>query len=162
VFSEDASDPRPFRLVSFSSSDPVTSEFEETMAMNLRRSHEELSSGCAAFASVGHDSTGDVAAACRKVPYEPYEAPYKAKPSMKNVNIDGQDAVFWRSARVTAGITAGGEFTSARSSREVCAIFSHKSKRNSRLGTLYRLATLFADSDEFNMRCSHRLLVEKR
>jgi hypothetical protein len=59
--------------------------------MNLRRSREEISSGCGAIASVGDDSTGDLAAACSKAPYE---APYKAKPSMKNVNIDDRDAVF--------------------------------------------------------------------
>jgi hypothetical protein len=73
--------------------------------MNLRRSREEISSGCGAIASVGDDSTGDLAAACSKAPYE---APYKAKPSMKNVNIDDRDAVFWRSPRVIAGMTAGG------------------------------------------------------
>src|SRR6266404_2397295 len=162
--SDGASVPGPVRLVSFSSSDPVTSGLvEETIAIALRRSRTE---SFFAPASIGADSTGDVAIAFRKAPYQ---APYNAKPSMKNVNIDDQGPVFWRSARVIAGIAAGREFTPAKSSRGACARFScaapllsRKSKRNSRLGTLYRLTTLFADSDEFNMRCSHKLLAEER
>src|SRR5882672_1563504 len=82
---------RPGSTVSFSSSDPVTSELvEETIAIALRRSRTESFS---ASASIGADSTGDVAIAFSKAPYQ---APYNAKPSMKNVNIDDQGPVFWR------------------------------------------------------------------
>src|SRR6202022_3993700 len=65
----------------------------------------------------------------------------------------------------TVGIAAGGKFTSTKSSRGVCARFSCVVlllSRKSRLGTSYRLTTLFTDSDESNMSGSHRLLAEER
>jgi hypothetical protein len=40
----------------------------ETREMNSRRSHREISSGCGALASVGHDSTEEVAIAFSKAP----------------------------------------------------------------------------------------------
>src|ERR1700733_3632092 len=82
-----------------------------TMEMNLRRSNGKIFSGCRVLGSAG-----EVARSFSKAPYEPYEAPYNAKPSIKNVNIDGQGPVFRRTARVIVDVIAGGDFTSVKSS----------------------------------------------
>ena len=64
----------------------VTSALAEGETIDMRRSNGEILSGCRALASVG-----DVAIPLTEAPYE---APYSAKPSVKNVNIDGQVPVF--------------------------------------------------------------------
>src|ERR1700694_33055 len=87
---------------------------------------------------------------------------------MKDVNSDDQGAVFWPSARVIVGVIAGDDFTSAKSRRGahaqfwcVVLLFSRKAMRSLRFGTPYRLATPFSNPDEFDMRCSHKLLAEE-
>jgi hypothetical protein len=76
----------------------------------LGRSRTERCSGWPDFAS---DSTGGAAIACTEAQYK---APYDAKPSMKNADIDDHNVLFRRSARVIAGITAGSELAPAKSS----------------------------------------------
>jgi hypothetical protein len=114
-----------------------------TIEMNLRRSSGEIFSGCRALASAG-------AVSFSKAPYGPYEAAYNAKPSVKNVNIVGQSPVFRQSARVIAG----NDFTSVKSSRGAHARFSCV------MLLLSRKEPPFSDPDEFNMRCSLKLLAE--
>jgi hypothetical protein len=122
----------------------------ETMEMSLRRSNGEIFSGCRALGSAGE------VASFSKAPYEPYEAPYNAKPSIKHVNVDDQGPVFRRSARVIVGVIAGGDFTSVKSSLGALARFSCV------MLLLSRKETPFSDPDEFNIRCSHKLLPEER
>jgi hypothetical protein len=136
------------------------------MPIALRRAHQEISSGSGALARVGDGSTGDVASACGEAQYD---APYNAKPSIKNARIDDQGAVFWRSRRVIAGITDGRDVSSASSSlgarvNPSCAVphLSRKSTRNARLGTLYILVTPFTHLDEFGIRCSRELSADER
>jgi hypothetical protein len=118
-----------------------------TIEMNLRRSSGEIFSGCRALASAG-----EVAVSFSKAPYGPYEAAYNAKPSVKNANIDGQGPVFRRSA----GVIAGSDFTSVKSSRGAHDRFSWV------MLLLSREETPSSDPDEFNMRCSRKLLAEAR
>ena len=81
---------------------------------------------------------------------------------MKNANTEDPGA----STRVIVGITAGNEFTSAPSDRGAHVNSAgamlwpwRGSKPNSRLGALLNLVALFTDSNEFDMRCSHKLLA---
>jgi hypothetical protein len=131
--------------------------------MALRRSRQEISSGCGALASARDESTDHVTIACGEAQYD---APYSAKPSMKNARTGDQGAVFGGSSGVIAG---GYGLTSAPSSLGArvtpsCTMppLSRKSTRNARLETLYSLVTLLADSDEFDMRCSHELSADER
>ena len=140
---------------------------EETIAKAPRRAHQEFSSSSGALASAADVSTDNAAIACE----EPqYDAPYNAKPSMKDARIgDHQGGVFWRSGCVIGSITDGHDLTSASSSlgarvNPSCAVphLSRKSTRNARLGTLYILVTPFTHLDEFGIRCSRELSADER
>jgi len=147
AFPDAASDPGPARSASSSSSITLERVEEATIAMALRRSRQEISFGCGTLTSARDESAANAAIACGEAQYD---APYSAKPSMKNARIgDDQGAVFGRSSRVIAD---GYDLTSAPSGLGVrvnpsCTmpLLSGKSTRNARLGTLYSLVTLFAD-----------------
>jgi hypothetical protein len=141
----------PSQLRQISCSGAVNSGLAEgeTIEMNLRGSNGEIVSGCRALASAG-----EVAVSFGKAPYEPYEAPYNAKAFVKDVNIDGQDPVFRRFARVIVGVIAGSDFTSVKSHCGAHVRFSCVTL------LLSRKETPLSDPDDFNMRCSHKLSAE--
>jgi hypothetical protein len=132
----------------------------------LRRSRRGLASGGGSFACVGDDSRWDVAITCGEAQYD---APYNAKPSMKNVRIDDpQGALSWRSGRVIAGIADRRDLTRAPSSLGArinpswtMSHLSRKPTSNARPGTPYRLVTLFADLGELDMRYPRELSADE-
>jgi hypothetical protein len=133
----------------------------------LRRSRQGLASGGGSFACVGDDSRRDVAIPCGEAQYD---APYNAKPSMKNARIDDhQDALSLRSGRVIAGIADRRDLTFAPSglgarTNPSCTMsrLSREPTPDARLGTLSSLVTLFVDLGELDMRCSHELSADER
>src|ERR1700694_3555295 len=155
VSSDGASVPVSVRLVSLSGFDPATSGLvvEETIAIVLRRS---CTVGFSAFASIGAGSTREVVISFSKVPYA---APYNAKPSVKNVNIDDQGPAFRRSARMIAGIAAGREFTAPKSSRGEGASWQATNEGNGedwRFGNMRFSVNWHGDSDGCRLRDHHR------
>jgi hypothetical protein len=130
----------------------------------LRRSRQGGASGGGSFACVGDDSRRDVAITCGKAQYD---APYSAKPSMKNVRIDDhQGALSLRSGRVIADrrdLTFAPSSPGARINPS-CTMsgLSREPTPNARFGTLYNLVMLFADLGELDMRCSHKLSADER